>query len=116
MAFAEIVVYKDIVTLFDQLFDDHAANVTGPAGDQNLHESLIDLTRRVNAPPIYECAAGGTPRVLNRAARNPARNSAAGNRDGNHVAEDERTDENDGQDRDVREENRAVVVLTAVSN
>src|SRR5262245_35385276 len=71
MAFAEIVVYNDIVTLFDQLFDDHAADVTGPAGDQNLHESLIDLTRRVNAPPIYECAAGGTPRVLNRAAGTP---------------------------------------------
>jgi hypothetical protein len=33
VAFAEIVVYDGFVTVFDQLFDDHAADVTGPAGD-----------------------------------------------------------------------------------
>jgi hypothetical protein len=38
VAFAEIVVYDGFVTMFDQLLDDHAADVTSPAGDQNLHE------------------------------------------------------------------------------
>src|SRR5262249_41602307 len=83
-----------------------------PAGDQNLHETLIDPTRRANAPSVDECATGRTPRIPGgwRAARNPARNPAAGNRAG----EDERTGETAGQDRDVREEERMIVFLNAV--
>src|SRR5262249_6220310 len=37
MALAQIVINNDFVTAFDQLFDDHAPDVAGAAGDQNLH-------------------------------------------------------------------------------
>jgi hypothetical protein len=41
MAFAEIVVNDWFVPMLYQLFDNDAADVTGSAGDQNLHVCLV---------------------------------------------------------------------------
>jgi hypothetical protein len=40
VALGEIVEYNNGLTCDDHLFDNHAANVPGSAGDQDFHEFL----------------------------------------------------------------------------
>src|SRR2546428_2058002 len=77
----------------------------------SLPDCLINLTRRANALSVDECTAGRTPRIPGgrRPAGIPAWTPA-----GTHAEEDERTDESTGDDWDVWEEERMIVLLNAV--